>query len=320
LGLRTNRIHLAVLLLPLVAAGAGPALAAPAQSIEKTKEICVRETRAVEQAMAIPDHLLGAISLAESGRWDADARASFAWPWTVTAEGQGRYFPTKGEALAEVQRLMKRGLTNIDVGCMQINLYYHGGAFADIAEAMDPAANTAYAGQYLKNLFASAGSWTQAAGYYHSMTPDRGDAYREKVVGLWNQSRRLARTEAPADERVEPARPARTATPPPVPAVRSVSIDMARTAALNARLRMARADDRALDFTTRRQQDLSAWRDAQAAGLPGSHQSLMRQVRAEADRQRELTAPPDRKAAFAEKRRTQLQHWRQSRGQADDAS
>lgn len=319
--MRTNRIHGAVLWLSLIVTSVGPALAAPAQSVEKTKEICVRETQATEQAMAIPAHLLGAISLAESGRWDAEARASFAWPWTVTAEGQGRYFPTKAEAVAEVQRLTKRGLTNIDVGCMQINLYYHGGAFADVAEAMDPAANTAYAGQYLKNLFASTGSWTQAAGYYHSMTPDRGSAYREKIIDLWDRTRRLARAEPSADERVDTAKPASSAAPPaPAPAIHPVSIDMARTAALNARLRLTRADEKALDFTTRRQQDLASWHEAQVAGLPTRNIALMRQARAAAERQRELAAPPDRKTAFAEKRRSQLQRWRQKHSQTDDAS
>ena len=318
--MNANRIHLAAILLPLLAAGTGSTLAAPAQPVDNPRETCLRETRAAEQAMAIPAHLLGAISLAESGRWDAEAQASFAWPWTVTAEGRGRYFPSKAEALAEVRQLRARGLTNIDVGCMQINLHYHGGAFADVAEAMDPAANTAYAGQYLKNLFASTGSWTQAAGYYHSMTPDRGDAYREKVVDLWERSRHQARAEPPAKV-AEPARPAAAAKlPPPAGAPRLVSVDMARTAALNARLRLARAEERGLDFASRRQQDLDDWREARSAGLPTGNQALMRQVRAEAERQRELAAMPDRATTFAERRRLQLKRWRQGHAQADDAS
>ena len=74
----------------------------------------------------------------ESGRWDAEAQASFAWPWTVTAEGRGRYLPSKAEALAEVRQLRARGLTNIDVGCMQVNLFYHPDAFDDLNQAFDP--------------------------------------------------------------------------------------------------------------------------------------------------------------------------------------
>jgi hypothetical protein len=323
LGLNSNRTLVVALILPLAMIWALPARATPAQSVEKTREICARETQATEQAMAIPAHLLGAISLAESGRWDADAQASFAWPWTVTAEGRGRYFPTKAAALAEVRRLMKRGLTNIDVGCMQINLYYHGGAFADIAEAMDPAANTAYAGQYLKNLFASTGSWTRAAGYYHSMTPERSDAYKDKVVGLWTQTRRLARAEPADSQPATRGSDTSTATARAASAgqlVRPVSIDMARTAALNARLRMARAEERKIDFDTRRRQDLASWRQARAEGRPTGHAALMRRVHAEAERQRELDALADRPTRFAERRRAQLRKWRQAHGGTDEAS
>ena len=189
--------------LPLVLATPLAAAAAPAQPIDQTREICLRETRAAERAMGIPQHLLSAIALAETGRWDEASRASFAWPWTVMAQGRGRYFSTKQEAVAEVKRLTAQGITNIDVGCMQINLYYHGGAFANLAEALDPAANVAYAGEYLKSLFASTGSWTQAAAYYHSTTPHLSAAYKQKVVDLWNRTRRLAGVEGAA----EPAAP-----------------------------------------------------------------------------------------------------------------
>jgi len=299
------------------------AIAAPTQSIDKTREICIRETRAVEQAMGIPQHLLGAIALAETGRWDDDARASFAWPWTVMAQGRGRYFPTKAEAVAEVKRLTAQGITNIDVGCMQINLYHHGKAFANLTEALDPAANVAYAGEFLKDLFASTRSWTQAAAYYHSSTPNLSEAYKQKVVDLWNRTRRDAPAETPAKaptERTQMAKaaPAEAGTPP---TRTRVSIDMTRTAELNARLRMARADERSTDAATRRRQDLDAWREAQASSLPTRHVALMRRAQAAAERSRELlVAPQERAESFADRRRDQLRRWRLSNPEPDDAS
>ena len=54
------------------------------------------------------------------------------------AEGRGRYLPSKEAAIAEVQALKAKGITNIDVGCMQVNLYYHGSNFDDLNEAFDP--------------------------------------------------------------------------------------------------------------------------------------------------------------------------------------
>ena len=90
---------------------------------------CIQATREAERRYQIAPHLLGAVSLVETGRWNTDQAASLAWPWTVMAEGEGRYLPSKAAAIAEVERLQARGVENIDVGCMQINLRYHADAF-----------------------------------------------------------------------------------------------------------------------------------------------------------------------------------------------
>jgi len=303
-----------------------------AQPVESKRKICAAETIAVERDMGIPRGLLGAISLAETGRWDADREASFAWPWTVMAEGRGRYFDTKAEAVAEVEALLARGITNIDVGCMQINLYYHGGAFADIEEALDPSANATYAGEYLKNLYGSAGSWTTAAGYYHSMTPERGDAYREKVLALWDGAKRHIPSARPARDRQVPEgriarsnRSARSNEPrldEPRPAPRAVvSLDMARTAKLNARLRLARAAQRRVTFDQQRRGDLAFWREARAANLGTGHLAAARRAQAAAARQREFDdMGPTRSERFEKRRRNQLKRWRRSAGSTDPSS
>ena len=100
-------------------AGAYAASARPAQDIDNTQDLCAAATARQERADGIPTHLLRAISLAETGRWDAIDRVNLAWPWTVTAKGKGRYFDTKAAAVAEVMALKARGIRNIDVGCMQ---------------------------------------------------------------------------------------------------------------------------------------------------------------------------------------------------------
>ena len=148
-------------------------------------EIFSARDRPPERRTAIPKGFLKAISLAESGRWDELNRENVVWPWTVTAKGQGRFFDTKAEAVAEVEFLMTEGVRNIDVGCMQVNLYYHDGAFESLEEALDPRANKAYAAAYLKNMYSATGDWTDAAGYYHSTTPERNEPYKRKVLAFW---------------------------------------------------------------------------------------------------------------------------------------
>ena len=153
--------------------------------------LCPQAIAAEERTQAIPKHLLSAIALAESGRKHPMLGKRMPWPWSVMAEGQGRYLPTKAAAINEVRQLQARGISNIDVGCMQVNLYHHADAFPNLEQAFDPSSNVAYAGQFLRSLFADSGSWQEAAGLYHSATPEHKIPYREKVVQLWNQQQRL---------------------------------------------------------------------------------------------------------------------------------
>ncbi len=150
--------------------------------------LCAAETAAAERSYGIPAALLHAISIVESGRYDSGRRATIAWPWTVTSGGDGRYFPTKAEAIAEVRRLKAKGVQNIDVGCMQVNLRYHPSAFDGLEQAFDPAANVAYAARFLKGLYGATGHWPTAASYYHSQTPSLAAAYRERLMKVWNGS------------------------------------------------------------------------------------------------------------------------------------
>ena len=183
------------------------ALAAPAQAAMPLPSLaqdsrCDAYTAQVEQRYGIPARLLDAISVVESGRWDTYRQASVAWPWTVSSGGDGKYFPSKAEAVAEIRRLKAAGVKNIDVGCMQVNLMYHPDAFANLDEALDPAANIAYAARFLKGLFEATNHWLTAASYYHSQTPSLAAEYRLKLEKIWNggageSMTRLARAAVP---------------------------------------------------------------------------------------------------------------------------
>jgi hypothetical protein len=175
-----------VLTVALGLAAATPVLAQPFENVRK---ICADPIARFERLERIPGQLLAAVALAESGRWDKARGAIFAWPWTVTAGGKGRFFATKAKAIAEVRRLRAAGVRNIDVGCMQINLMYHPDAFDDLDQAFDPAENVAYAARFLKRLNEARRSWSMAVGLYHSSNREFLYPYRRKVLKLWNQER-----------------------------------------------------------------------------------------------------------------------------------
>jgi hypothetical protein len=154
--------------------------------------VCASHARAAAEAQGLPRLLLGAIARVESGRWNGAEGAVVAWPWTVTAEGKGKYLPSRPAAVAAVRALEARGVANIDVGCMQVNLRHHPEAFASLEEAFDPARNTAYAANFLARLRAETGAWTTAIGRYHSRTPRLSGPYRLKVFRAWREARRQA--------------------------------------------------------------------------------------------------------------------------------
>ncbi|KAF0115441.1 MAG: soluble lytic murein transglycosylase and related regulatory protein [Rhodospirillaceae bacterium] len=94
--LRGVALVLLSFLLPL------PGHATPAAS---TSDPCASAIAHQKSVYTLPHQLLQAISLVESGRYDTARQIVTAWPWTVTAEGNGNYFPTKAAAIAEVRRL-----------------------------------------------------------------------------------------------------------------------------------------------------------------------------------------------------------------------
>lgn len=151
---------------------------------------CAAATYAVERETSIPKSLLTAISIAESGRYDAMNKISVAWPWTVTSGSEQWYLDNKIEAVAQVKSMIRDGKRNIDVGCMQINLYFHGDAFTSLEQAFDPLSNVSYAASYLARLRKNTDDWLSAAGNYHSATPEYHSKYRKKIAKIWSNERR----------------------------------------------------------------------------------------------------------------------------------
>jgi len=174
---------------------AGPLLAFAAllwpglPALADATDVCGAFADETERVEGIPPGLVRAVALAESGRWLAERGYSQAWPWTVTAGPDSFFLASKQDALRKVRELQATGRSNIDVGCMQVNLGYHGEAFASLDEALEPASNVAYGARYLKRLRIQTRSWARATARYHSNDPDRGRAYRDKVYRLWHELR-----------------------------------------------------------------------------------------------------------------------------------
>jgi hypothetical protein len=259
--------------------------------------LCTQATKKAETQQRIPRNLLTAISLAESGRWDDRLKASFAWPWTVTNGPSATYYPTKEEAIEGVKALRKAGKTNIDVGCMQINLFHHPNAFDSLEDAFDPTTKVGYASRFLAGLQKETDSWAEAAGRYHSSDPTKLGDYRDKVLGLWERVSGRRQTELGKIEVVKP-----DTDEADLRRIQQATIQMQFRARLEAE-RNAPKNNRAMAQLEKFRAD--RWG-------PNFRSQTAAVRKAETDRKRTDDLNSGKKS-FAEKRQAQLTAWRQSR-------
>ena len=147
--------------------------------------LCTAGLAAAEARHDTAPGLAAAIAKAESGRPVPPLPGVQPWPWAVNADGAAMYFESKPAAVAWTRLALARGVRQIDVGCMQINLQSHPNAFHDLDDAFDPAANTDYGARFLRQLRDDAGgNWYEAVGYYHSRTPVLASDYRARVAAI----------------------------------------------------------------------------------------------------------------------------------------
>ena len=168
-----------------LAVAAQPARADEAGWAREQSALCGAALAAAEAARGTPPGLLAAIARAESGRPIPPLPGLQPWPWAVNADGAAMYFDSKAAAVTWTANALARGARQVDVGCTQINLQSHPGAFPTLDAAFDPGANAGYAARFLVSLAGDAGgNWFVATGFYHSRTPQLAADYRERVAAI----------------------------------------------------------------------------------------------------------------------------------------
>jgi soluble lytic murein transglycosylase-like protein len=124
--------------------------------------VCEREMVRAAAMHQVPLGMLYAVGLTETGR------AGSLQPYALNVDGRPEYEDSKASALRTFRKARKAGAKRIDVGCMQINHYYHGEKFGSLEDMFDPAQNVAYAARFLRELKEREGSWTMAVARYHA--------------------------------------------------------------------------------------------------------------------------------------------------------
>jgi soluble lytic murein transglycosylase-like protein len=137
-------------------------------------QVCERQMALAAQKHGVPLGMLYAVGLTETGRGDSLA------PYALNIDGRAFYEEGREAALARFRTALAAGAKLIDVGCMQINHYFHGRNFQSVEQMFEPAANVDYAARFLKQLKAREGTWTMAVARYHA-GPDNDPAQKRYV-------------------------------------------------------------------------------------------------------------------------------------------
>lgn len=146
-------------LTPLQAAGVG---------------ICERHMARYAKKHDVPLGILYAVGLTETGR------KGTLHPYALNVEGRSIFANTLADAVGHFETARRNGAELIDLGCMQINHYWHRNQFRSVRDMLDPERNVAYAARFLKQLRHREKSWTLAVARYHA-GPDNDPAQKRYV-------------------------------------------------------------------------------------------------------------------------------------------
>jgi len=122
----------------------------------------------------VPLGILYAVGLTETGRKNS------LQPYAMNIEGRAEFLPSLGAALKRFTEVRAGGAKLIDLGCMQINYYYHRQEFPSVASMLIPSLNVDYAARFLKQLRTREGNWTMAVARYHA-GPNNNPAQKRYV-------------------------------------------------------------------------------------------------------------------------------------------
>jgi hypothetical protein len=136
---------------------------------------CLEAVNNYEKLYQIPTGLLKAVSKVES-------------EYNPLALNDGSIvhnFKAKEEVADKINSLINLGKTNFDVGCIQINYFWHGKNFSSIEEMINIDSNVKYAANLLQDLYKTHKSWLKAVRYYHSNDPIFYKKYSRKIALAW---------------------------------------------------------------------------------------------------------------------------------------
>ncbi|MFN0192272.1 MAG: transglycosylase SLT domain-containing protein [Aestuariivirga sp.] len=174
---KPNVAVLQILLALFLGAGAASTFSSALAAGSPVVDMCESHLERFSRQENVPLGVLYAVGLTETGK------KGRLHPYSLNVEGESLILGSKEEALQAFVIARKKGKKLIDLGCMQVNHYYHRKNFDSVEAMLDPEANIRYAAKLLKKLKQDNGSWTMAVALYHA-SPRNKKAQRRYVCAV----------------------------------------------------------------------------------------------------------------------------------------
>lgn len=144
--------------------------------------------RMIAAEHGIPQSVLFAVALTESGKQTGRTGTLRPWPWTLNVAGRGYFFDSRQAAWQALMTYLEEGKRSIDIGLMQVNWRYHQDRLGTPWQALDPYHNIRVGAGILQDCYATWQDWWGSVGCYHSPKDShRADRYRRRVVSHWQR-------------------------------------------------------------------------------------------------------------------------------------
>jgi hypothetical protein len=147
--------------------------------------------RSIAAERGIPNTLLYAIALTESGQQLKPADVYRPWPWTLNIAGRGYFFDSRLAAWQALTVSLQAGQQSVDIGLMQVNWRYHQDRLGSPWQALEPYHNLRVGAEILQDCYENKHDWWTSVGCYHApKNHQRADQYRRRVVSRWQRIKR----------------------------------------------------------------------------------------------------------------------------------
>lgn len=158
----------------LLAVSISSAFADRVEADPGSMRLCEIEMKRAAAKFGVPLGMLYSVGLTETGHKGS------LHPYALNIQGRAVFAKSKMEARQKFADARGSGIALIDLGCMQINAFYHGEKFTSVDQMLDPRANVEYAARFLSELKQRHETWTMAVARYHA-GPNNNPAQKRYV-------------------------------------------------------------------------------------------------------------------------------------------